>query len=120
MKIIKVLLLLPFFSFGQSEIDYKVFYSNNLKNEGLKVQITFNAKTAKDSTYFRYSDLVWGEKNLINCLRLIQTENSNYTFKVIPNSSRIVVYHPKARNSSFSYHIIQDMKAESPKAKNRP
>lgn len=121
MKNIFILLILTTtLTFGQSRIKYKVFYSDKIENEGLEIQISFTSKKASDSTYFQYSNKVWGETNLINCLKLIQKENPKYFFKIVADSNRIVVYHPKEKNISFSYHIIQDIKEESPKSKYRP
>lgn len=122
MKIIKTLLLilLPFVTFGQTKINYKVFYSDKLESEGLKIQVSFQAKKISDSTYFHFSNEVWGETNLINCLKFLQDENPNYKFKIIPDSNRIVIYHPKGKTVNFFYHIIQDDKRESPRSKNRP
>ena len=115
MKNIFILLLLTLMTtltFGQTKINYKIFYSDNLQNEGLKIQVLFSSKKASDSTYFRYSNEVWGETNLTNCLILIEKENPKYTFKILADSNRIVVYHPHEKNISFSYHIIQDIKEE--------
>ena len=120
MRIIQILLLFPLFVFGQTKVNYKIFHSDNLQNDGLKVQVSFTAKKKSDSTYFYYSNEVWGETNLVNCLKLIPKENLNYSFKVVADSNRIVVYHPKQKNISFSYRIIQDTKNESPKSNNRP
>lgn len=106
--------------FGQTKINYKVYYSDKIENEGLKIQVSISTKKASDSTYFQYSNEVWGQSNLVNCLKIIQQENPKYTFKIIPDSNRIVVYHPRGRRISFSYHIIQDIKEETPKSKNRP
>lgn len=119
-KIFQILLLFPFLASGQTKINYKVFYSGNLQNDGLKIQVSFSSKKVSDSTCFQYSNEVWGETNLTNCLKLIQKENPKYTFKILSDSNRIVVYHPKEKNISFSYHIIQDVKEENPKSKNRP
>lgn len=120
MRIIQILLLFPLFVFGQTKVNYKIFHSDNLQNDGLKVQVSFTAKKKSDSTYFYYSNEVWGETNLVNCLKLIPKENLNYSFKVVADSNRIVVYHPKQKNISFSYRIIQDTKNESTKSNNRP
>lgn len=119
-RLILVLLLIPYISLGQTEIKYKVFYSENLETEGLKIQVAFTSKQAADSTYFHYSDRVWGETDLTNCFKLIQKENPKYTFKIEADSNRIVVYHPKSKNICFSYHIIQDFKIENPKPRSRP
>ncbi|WP_298223671.1 M1 family aminopeptidase [Flavobacterium sp.] len=123
MKNVLLLLIFTFTSaltFGQTKIHYKVFYTDQIEHEGLKIEISFTSKKATDSTYFQYSNEVWGETNLTNCLKLIQEENPKYAFKIVADSNRIVVYHPKEKNIRFSYHIIQDLKEESPKSKNRP
>ncbi|MDD1523841.1 peptidase [Riemerella anatipestifer] len=118
--VLLILILAISFSFGQTKVNYKVFYSENLQNEGLKIQVSFSSKKVSDSTYFQYSNEVWGETNLTNCLKFIEKENPKYKFKIVADSSRIVVYHPKEKSISFSYHIIQDVKQENLKSKNRP
>lgn len=123
MKNIFILLILTLtttLTIGQTKINYKVFYSGNIENEGLKIQVSFSLKKASDSTYFYYFNEVWGETNLTNCLKFVQIENPTYTFKIVADSNRIVVYHPKAKNISFSYHITQDIKEENPEARYRP
>lgn len=118
--ILLVVILKITFTFGQTKINYKVFYSSNLQNEGLKIQVSFSSKKATDSTSFRFYNETWGQNNLTNCLKLIQKENPKYTFKIVADSNRIVVYHPKEKNISFSYHIVQDVKDESSGPKFRP
>ncbi|WP_260393390.1 hypothetical protein [Riemerella anatipestifer] len=93
-----ILILTISLSFGQTKVNYKVFYSENLQNEGLKIQVSFYSKKASDSTYFQYSNEVWGETNLTNCLKFIEKENPKYKFKIVADSSSsIVVYHPKEK-----------------------
>ena len=115
-----ILLLLPVLTIGQTKINYQIFYSDKAENEGLKIQVSYKSKVATDSTYFYYSNKVWGQKNLSNCVKFTKSENPEYNFKIVADSSRIVVYHPKARNISFSYHINQDIKEKTPQSKNRP
>ncbi|ADQ81668.1 peptidase [Riemerella anatipestifer] len=115
-----ILILTISLSFGQTKVNYKVFYSENLQNEGLKIKVSFSSKKASDSTYFQYSNEVWGETNLTNCLKLVEKENPKYKFKIVADSSRIVVYHPKEKSISFSYRIIQDIKEEGFKSGYRP
>lgn len=109
-----ILLLLPVLAIGQTKINYQVFYSDKLENEGLKIQVAYTSKKAADSTYFYYSNKVWGQNNLTNCLKFIESENPKYRFKIVADSNRIVVYHPKVKNINFSYHIIQDIKDKGP------
>ena len=107
-------------SIAQHRIDYNIFYSQNVENEGLKIQVKFKSKKAKDFTYFHYANEVWGETDLSKCIEFIKSDNPTYKFKIVPDSSRIVIYHPKARNIDFIYRLKQDYKTESIKALNRP
>lgn len=118
--IILILVSFPFITFGQSKVNYQISYNENIEQNGLKIQISVISKKISDSTYFHYSNEVWGETNLTNCLKFIKAENPKYNFKIIADSNRIVVYHPKVKKISFAYHIIQDIKEKSPKSKNRP
>ena len=113
------LLLTATLTFGQTNINYKVLYTDKIGKEGLKIEVSFTPKKISDSTYFHYSNEVWGETNLVNCLNFHQKENINYSFKIVPDSNRIVVYHPNVKNIRFTYHIIQDSKDENPKSRNR-
>ena len=117
---ILVLLSIPLISLGQAKIKYKVFFQEDMENEGLRIQVDFTSKKVSDSTYFHYSNQVWGENNLTYCLKLLQKENPGYTFKIESDINRIVVYHPKSNDIRFSYHIIQDFEYENPKPRNRP
>lgn len=120
MKKIIILVLFPFIIFGQSKVNYKIFYNDNIEQNGLKIQISINLEKLADSTYFYYSNEVWGETNLTNCLKFIKADNPKYDFKVVSDSNRVVVYHPKEKKISFAYHIVQDIKEKSPKARSRP
>ena len=35
------------------------------------------------NTYFHYSNEVWGEQQLTNCLRFVADENPGYRFKIV-------------------------------------
>lgn len=59
-----ILILTISLSFGQTKVNYKVFYSENLQNEGLKIKVSFSSKKASDSTYFQYSNEVWENPTL--------------------------------------------------------
>lgn len=106
-------IFIPVLSFGQLKVNYKVFYSENMASEGMKIQVSFQSKTASDSSYFHYSNNVWGQENLINCFHVLESENPGYQFKMVPDSNRIVVYHPKSKHVSFFYHIRQDYNGDS-------
>lgn len=102
------LFLLPLISFAQETVNYRVIYSENMAMEGMRIELTYTPKKATDSTYFHYSNNVWGQDSLMNCVQIINTENPGYTFKFVPDSNRIVVYHPKSNKISFVYRIKQD------------
>lgn len=115
-----ILVMTTTFVVGQTKVNYKISYVNNLEEEGLKVQVSINLKKNADSTYFHYSNEVWGQNNLMNCLKFIKKDNPEYNFKIIADSNRIVVYHPKGKNVKFIYHIIQDVKVKTISLKHRP
>lgn len=120
-RLITILLAsLSLITFGQSKVNYKLIYNDNLEKNGLKVTISFTPKKVSDSTYFHFSNEVWGENNLTNCLKFIKAENPKFKFKIVSDSNRIVVYHPKLKDISFSYHVIQDIKEKSTRSRNRP
>ncbi len=108
------------FTFGQSKVNFKVFYSEKLEKDGLTINVSYKAAKASDSTYFQYSNNAAGEKDLFSCLKLEQSENPKYTFKIVADSNRIVVYHPKMRDVSLVYYVYQDIKEETVESKNRP
>ncbi|WP_216818544.1 hypothetical protein [Solirubrum puertoriconensis] len=112
--------LLPTLLLAQHRLDYAVHYSPNLGTEGLRVQLSVRTPKATDSTYFHFANEVWGEKDLLRCIGGFAGENAQYRFRVVPDSNRIVVYHPRTRSVSFSYRVKQDA-AEYPRdAFNRP
>ncbi len=119
LKFLFVFLFIPILSSAQIKVNYKVFYHNKLEDEGLKITLSYNLKKASDSTYFHYSNDVWGQKNIMNCLKIIEKDNPNLKFKIVSDSNRIVVYHPKTKKISFTYRILQDAK-ETSSASNRP
>jgi len=108
-----LLLCIPILSFGQLKVNYKVFYAGNMASEGIKIQVSFQSKTAQDSTFFHYSNEVWGQENLTDCFQALQSENPGYTFRIIPDSNRIVVHHPRSKKISFFYRIRQDYQGDS-------
>jgi len=113
-------MLLPLAVVGQNKIDYKIHYAKPLEQEGLRVEVSYRLKKAADSTYFHYSNEVWGEQQLTNCLRFVTDENPGYRFKIVADSNRVVVYHPKGTSLHFCYRVWQDVKQQSPKSRNRP
>jgi len=115
-----IIILLPIFAFGQTNINYKIHYADKPESEGLKVQVSFKSKKAADSTYFNFPNEVWGETNLTNCLEILKTDNPGYTFKIVADSNRIVVYHPKTNTVSFAYRIKQDHQDNDDKSLCRP
>lgn len=109
MKVILLyLLLLPALTTGQIKVGYKVFYSDKLAEDGLKVLVSYTKPNTSDSTYFHFTNELWGEKDLINCVKFNKNENPNYQFKIVPDSNRIIVYHPLSKKVNFYYHIKFD------------
>jgi predicted metalloprotease with PDZ domain len=115
-----LLLLLPVLATAQAKADYTVSYSRQMATDGLKVQIKTKAAPGSDSTYFHYANEVWGENNLHRCLSGLEGENAQYRFRLVPDSNRVVVYHPHTKNISFSYRVKQDASAYSESVFNRP
>lgn len=91
-----------------------------METEGIKVLVRYDAKKATDSTYFHYSNSFWGEDSLMKCLRIIKEDNPGLAFKMVPDSNRIVVYHPKQKTIRFTYRIIQDYTEKIRETPNRP
>jgi predicted metalloprotease with PDZ domain len=120
MKYLFLIFFLPSIIFGQVKVQYQVFYTENMANEGIKIHVHFQNNKATDSTYFHFSNQVWGQDSLLNCFKTLQNENPNYTFKLIPDSNRIVAYHPKSREIAFYYRIKQDYVGEPLEKINRP
>lgn len=98
---------------AQMKVNYKIFYSDNLNENGLKIELNLKLIQESDSTCFYYSDKDWDETNLMNCITKLKSNNSNYTFKLIPDSNQIIVYHPNSKNIRFSYNLIQDFEKEN-------
>lgn len=115
-----ILSLFPWLGFGQTKVSYKVHYSGDFEEKGLRVQTEFISKKASDSTYFHFSNDVWGQTNLMNCLQFDPNENPNYHFRIDKDSNRIIVHHPKGKKINFSYRIKQDFIDNDPKSLNRP
>ncbi len=115
-----LLLLLPSLCVAQTKVSYRVFYNNNMASEGLRVEVRYQAKKASDSTYFHYSNAFWGEENLMNCVRVLKEENPGYTFKMVPDSNRMIVYHPRQTHIVFNYRIRQDYTEKIKETPNRP
>lgn len=119
-KLLLLSLLSPLLSFGQLKVNYQVHYSPNLKDDGLKVVLSFTSAKASDSTYFHFSNSKWGEDNLFNCLRILPNDNPNCSYRLVPDSNRIVFYHPKQKKISFTYRIKQDHDGKDNQVFNRP
>jgi predicted metalloprotease with PDZ domain len=98
---------------GQSQVNYKVFYTDDLPANGLKVQISRQSQHEADSTCFFYANKVWGEANLSKCVHFMQAENPGYKFRIVADSNRIIAYHPRSKNVSFYYRIRQDYPGDS-------
>jgi predicted metalloprotease with PDZ domain len=104
-----LLLCIPFLLlnvFAQTRVNYEVVYSKTMEKDGLTVKVSTKLDQPADSTYFHFSNKHWGEENLLKCLTGFS--GKKYSFRVVPDSNRIVVYHPKSDFVSFSYRIKQD------------
>ncbi|WP_400193299.1 hypothetical protein [Hymenobacter sp. B81] len=112
--------LLPALASAQSRADYQVHYAPRLSQEGLRVQVSVRLPRAADSTSFHYASHVWGEDNLQRCLTGLAGENPQYRFRLVPDSSRVVVYHPHGKSVRFSYRVKQDQPRYNEQVFNRP
>ncbi|OON67697.1 peptidase [Hymenobacter sp. CRA2] len=112
--------LLPLLAAAQPRLDYQVYYAPHLTTEGLRVQLSVRTPKAEDSTYFHFANEVWGEPDLLRCLTGLTGAGPGYRFRVVPDSSRIVVYHPHGREVRFSYRIRQDAADYARDQFNRP
>ncbi|WP_460676812.1 M61 metallopeptidase family protein [Hymenobacter coalescens] len=115
------LCLLPGLAAAQFRADYAVHYAPALATEGLRVEVRVRLPRAADSTAFHYADEVWGERKLMRCLGDLQgSDGAPYRFRLVPDSNRIVVHHPRTRDVRFSYRVRQDAPAYSEEVFNRP
>lgn len=105
-------------AFAQTRVNYEIVYSKNMIKDGLTVKVSTKLDQPADSTYFHFSDEHWGDENLMHCLTGFS--GKKYRFKVVADSSRIVVYHPKTDFVSFSYRIKQDYEEGDEKVFFRP
>lgn len=101
-------LLFPVVVIGQTNVNYTIRYSDKMEQQGLEVQVNYALKKIADSTFFHFSNEVWGEDNLINSLKFLKEDNPGYTFRFQSDSNRIIIRHPKTKNLTFSYRIKQD------------
>lgn len=108
------------FLMAQTKVNYKVFYSEDLVKDGLKIELTHKTKKAQDSIYLHYYNSGWGEENLFNCLQLLEKENPTFKFNFVPDSNRIIVHYPKTKKIRINYHIRQDYLGDSMQIVNRP
>jgi predicted metalloprotease with PDZ domain len=114
-----VLSLISSFSGAVTEAKYQVHHSKNMSKSGLKITVTATLPKASDSSYFHYSNALWGEDNLFQCLSEFKG-SKGYRFKLVPDSNRIVVYHPNTTTVSFSYVVKQDYPGNSRSVFARP
>ncbi len=107
-----LLSLFSLFSMATPLVSYRVNYSKNMVKSGLTVTVSTTYDRPTDSSYFHYSNGIWGEENLFQCLSDLKGAKG-YRFRLIPDSNRIVVYHPNAQTVSFSYTVKQDYPGNS-------
>ncbi|WP_054410728.1 M1 family aminopeptidase [Hymenobacter sp. DG25A] len=112
--------LLPLLAGAQHRVAYQVHYAPHMSTEGLRVQVSVRTPKATDSTYFHFANEVWGEKDLLRCLSGFAGEGADYRFRIVPDSNRIVVYHPRTRDVRFSYRVKQDAQEYTRDQVNRP
>lgn len=93
---------------AQNSLNYKVFYDKKMETKGLKVQLNFEKKVKSDSTVLYYSNNLWGEKDLFNCLLINDKENKNSHYKTNAKKNQIIIYHKKTKDVQFTYRIKQD------------
>jgi predicted metalloprotease with PDZ domain len=115
-----VFCLLPLLAGAQHRVAYQVHYAPHMSTEGLRVQVSVRTPKAEDSTYFHFANEVWGERDLLRCLGGFAGEGPSYRFRVVPDSNRIVVYHPRIRTVRFSYRVRQDAPEYTRDQVNRP
>ena len=123
MKILLLISAICFFNFStftQVKVNYSVHYSNNLQKDGLKIALNYTTKKAQDSIYLHYSNNVWGETDMFNCLEILHIENPSMQFQLVPDSNRIIVHYPKSKSITFTYRIHQDFIGDSLELTNRP
>lgn len=123
MKTLLLICAICFFNFStftQVKVNYSVHYSNNLEKDGLKIVLNYTTKKAQDSIYLHYSNNVWGETDMSNCLEILHVENPSMQFQLVPDSNRIIVHYPKSKSITFTYRIHQDFIGDSIHITNRP
>lgn len=113
-------IIIPSLLSAQVKVDYSVSHSTDIVKNGLKVELTYKTKKAQDSIYLHYYNNGWGETNLFNCLDILESENPTLKFTRIPDSNRIIVYYPRSKSITLTYHIRQDFPGDSLSIFNRP
>lgn len=104
---------------AQPSVHYNIRYSPKMAKEGLLVEVSVKLDKPADSVYFHFSNDVWGESDLHDCLTDLKGSDKSYRFRKVSDSNRLVVIRPHMQEVRFSYHIRQD-KADHPDITNRP
>lgn len=120
MKLLILLILLPWGVFAQGKISYKVFYDNNLEQNGLKIQLDYSLKRASDTTSFFYNNSMWGEEDLFRSISFWPEENKGSSFVMDPEHDRVKMAHKPGKKVSMTYRIKQDFKDPDYNAYFRP
>lgn len=115
-----ILLFIPLYLFSQNKISYKVYYDENLAQNGLKIQVDYTQKKSSETTDFYYRNENWGEKDLFKSVVLLKEDNPGIRFETKPDNDEIKVRHKDSRKVSFVYHIKQDFKDPNHRIFNRP
>ncbi|ASS47869.1 MAG: peptidase [Candidatus Fluviicola riflensis] len=115
-----MLSLFSLFSNAAQTVKYQVNYAKNMPKSGLTITVTTTLSKPADSSYFYYANEIWGEENLFQSISNFKGAGKGYRFRMVPDSNRIVVYHPTATTVSFSYTVRQDYPGDSPNIFARP
>ncbi len=106
---------------SQTPIEYEIsFHHQNLNKPYLKVKVSVTLPEISDSSYWHYSNSVWGETNLFQCLKKIKGSNNNIQYRFQEDSNRIILYHNQSKKISFTYLIQQDYPGDSLHIFHRP
>lgn len=102
-------LLLPLVAGALPAPEYKVYYSPDLAGEGLRVELSFRQPFAADSTCIYYADKLWGEEDLFDNLLISEADNPGLrSFRLCPDSNRIILYHAHTKHIRLTYRIRQN------------
>lgn len=96
-KFLFIFILLPFYSFSQNKINYKVFYDKNLEENGLKFLDLVAKYLNQDISYFFQKHIISGEHIELVSEKWIDC----FMFKTINNIPRLEL----KENSEVKYPL---------------